>query len=211
MGPPPSRPPRDRGFFFICGRAETADAAAGSWGCRLGSGLTFVSRFQGVTEELRDGFGAAGVMNGIHDTLGGSLPSNLPQHPAVIPFRPIPTRTTPSTSFPGGTVLNRSRIPTAQYPIIPYLPRQQGARTRGVIPDHDAIKRKTGLLRQLVEKSTHQQRDWEQERFVAASGGPAAVDGGDSADVDDARSIRTIVPHEFERVEEKEDEVCRAR
>ena len=66
-------------------------------------------------------------------------------------------------------------------------------------------------MRQLAEQSTHQQRDWEQERFVAVSGSPAVVDGGDSADVDDVRSIRTIVSHELERVEEDDDEVCRAR
>ena len=125
-------------------------------GCRLGSGLTFVNRFQGVGEELRDVFEAARAMNGIRDTLGRSLPSNLPQHPTVIPIRPIlqeQPEPNPSTPSPG-TVLNRSQISTAQYPIIPHLSRQQGVRSQGVISEHDAIKRETGLLMQLTEKST---------------------------------------------------------
>jgi hypothetical protein len=78
----------------------------------------------------------------------------------------------------------------------------------GVISEHDTIKRQIRLLRQLVEKSTHQQRDWDQEQEgfsgAAADGGGGAA--GDGADDDDARSIRTIVPHELERVEEEDEE-----
>ena len=48
-----------------------------------------------------------------------------------------------------------------------------------------------------MEKSTHHQRDQEQEEEFSAE-----TVGGD----DDTRSIRTIVPHELERVEEEDEE-----
>jgi hypothetical protein len=62
-----------------------------------------------------------------------------------------------------------------------------------VFAEHDAIKREVGVLRQLVEKSGTR----EDEEFGAAGG---------TSDDDDARSIRTIVPHELERVEEEDED-----
>ena len=41
--------------------------------------------------------------------------------------------------------------------------------------------------------------------FVAVRGGPAVVDGRDSADDDDARSIGTDVPHKLEIVDEEDE------
>jgi hypothetical protein len=64
-----------------------------------------------------------------------------------------------------------------------------------VFTEHDAIKRKVGVLRQLVEKGGA--RDREDEEFGTAGG---------TSDDDDARCIRTIVPHELERVEEEDED-----
>jgi hypothetical protein len=58
--------------------------------------------------------------------------------------------------------------------------------------EHDVIKCEVGMLRQLVEK-----RDREHGDFDAA---------GVTLDDDDARSIRTIVPRELERVEEEDED-----
>jgi len=75
----------------------------------------------------------------------------------------------------------------------------------GVIVENDAIKRKVGLLRQLVEKSgTVRDGEREEEDF----GGSVGVGGGGSDD-DDARSTCTIVPHELKRVEEDNEQMAR--
>lgn len=58
--------------------------------------------------------------------------------------------------------------------------------------EHDAIKREVGVLRQLVEK-------WDREN------GDLGAAGGTLND-DDAWSIRTIVPHELEWVEEEDED-----
>ena len=62
----------------------------------------------------------------------------------------------------------------------------------GVIFEHDAIKREVELLRQLVERTTNNAAcNREEEDFGAG---------------DDDTSIRTIVPHELERVEEEDED-----
>jgi len=67
----------------------------------------------------------------------------------------------------------------------------------GIIAKHDTIKHEIGLLRQLMEKSTYHQCDQEQEEVFSAE-----TVGAD----DDTRSIRTIIPHELEIVEEEDEE-----
>jgi hypothetical protein len=63
----------------------------------------------------------------------------------------------------------------------------------GVISERDTIKREVELLRQLVEKTTNNGANREEEEFGAG---------------DDDASIRTIVLHELERVrEEDEDQI----
>ena len=58
--------------------------------------------------------------------------------------------------------------------------------------EHDAIKREVKLLMQLVEKTTNNAAcNCEEEEFGAG---------------DDGASIRTIVPHELERVEEEDED-----
>ena len=77
-----------------------------------------------------------------------------------------------------------------------------------VLTEQDTSKREVGILRELLEKAAmgwdtqdpQQSEDKEQEgRF--ANGGSGGGDGKDGEDIADARSIRTIVPHELERVE----------
>jgi hypothetical protein len=63
----------------------------------------------------------------------------------------------------------------------------------GVITEHDAIRWEVRLLRQLVEKTSG-------DRGSELVGVGAASDYSDNDDI--ARSIRTIVPHESESVEE---------
>src|SRR5882762_2341712 len=63
----------------------------------------------------------------------------------------------------------------------------------GVITEHDAIRWEVRLLRQLVEKTGG-------DRGSELVGVGAASDYSDNDDI--ARSIRTIVPHESESVEE---------
>lgn len=64
-----------------------------------------------------------------------------------------------------------------------------------VFTEHDAIKCEVGVSRQLVEKGGARNR--EDEEFGTAGG---------TSDDDDARSIRTIVPHELEHVEEEDED-----
>ena len=69
-----------------------------------------------------------------------------------------------------------------------------------VLAEQDVIKREAGVLRQLVEKSGGSSRDTRERQQKEERGG----DGDD-----DARSIRTIVPHGLEWVnEEDEDQIA---
>ena len=63
----------------------------------------------------------------------------------------------------------------------------------GIIAEHDAIRWEVRLLRQLVEKMSG-------DRGSELVGVGAASDYSDKDDI--PRSIRTIVPHESESVEE---------
>jgi hypothetical protein len=75
----------------------------------------------------------------------------------------------------------------------------------GVIPEHDAIKREIGVLRELVKNSTTTKspgdngdgRNHQEEGEKEFGGASAKVDDHDS------RSIRTIVLHELEKVERR--------
>src|SRR5882762_1534334 len=78
----------------------------------------------------------------------------------------------------------------------------------GVIAEHDAIKDEIGVLRELVEKVTTAMSSgdngdgWNhEEKGEEGFGGPSA-----EVDDDDSRSIRTIVWHKLERVEEEDEE-----
>ncbi|KIM79867.1 hypothetical protein PILCRDRAFT_823052 [Piloderma croceum F 1598] len=166
------------------------------------SGLTFdhiLSRLQGELQKSRE-TGAelhnlTGAMNDIHDTLGGSLPPNLPPYPSALPpVRPSTTQNQdppePSTSPPALLAELQSQLHDTQSSLANHVDKVRALET--VFAEHDAIKREVGVLRQLVEK-----RDRENEDFGAAGG---------ALDDDDARSIRTIVPHELERVEEEDED-----
>jgi len=75
----------------------------------------------------------------------------------------------------------------------------------GVFAEHNPIKREVGLLKELVEKTSG--RDFRE----AAQETEEDFDGaGARSEDDDARSIRTMVPHELECFEEEdEDQIAR--
>ena len=76
----------------------------------------------------------------------------------------------------------------------------------GVVDEHNAIRREIGVLRVLVEKMMTVKssgdnvdgRDHEEEGEEEF--------GGVSAEINDDLSIRTIVPPELEKVEEKDEQ-----
>jgi hypothetical protein len=121
-----------------------------------------------------------------------SQPPNLPPYPSTLPpVRPSTTQNQdppePSTSPPALLVELQSQLHETQTSLATHVDKVRALET--VFAEHDAIKREVGVLRQLVEK-----RDGD---FAAA---------GTLDDDDDARSIRTIVPHELERVEEEDED-----
>lgn len=82
----------------------------------------------------------------------------------------------------------------------------------GVITEHDAIACGISILRELVEKATmkslgESDNGWnrEEEGDEEFGGVSAAVDD------DDSRSIRTIVPHELERLKKSTGSRWRSR
>ncbi|KIM72891.1 hypothetical protein PILCRDRAFT_15703 [Piloderma croceum F 1598] len=137
-------------------------------------------------------------MNDIHNTLWSALPSNLPPYPSTLPpVRPSTKNQDPpkpSTSPPAVLTEIQYQLHDTQSSLTTHIDRVHSLET--VFTENDAIKREVGMLRQLVEKSTA--RDLEDEEFGAAGGSGLSDD-------DDARSIRTIIPHEPERIEEEDE------
>jgi hypothetical protein len=79
---------------------------------------------------------------------------------------------------------------------------------RSLIVEHSAIKCESGLLRELVEKTTITKTLGDSENGRNREEEGEEEFGGASAEVDDddSRSIRTIVPHVLEGVEEEDEE-----
>ncbi|KIM90626.1 hypothetical protein PILCRDRAFT_1887 [Piloderma croceum F 1598] len=123
---------------------------------------------------------------------------NIPSYPQSLPpVRPQPQDPVPPVK----------QLPTAPASTLNDLQTQlQDTQTslashiwalEGVFAEHKAIKRKVGMLRQLMESKTASKRQHEEEEFG-------------SGDDDDTRSIGTVVPHELEPVvEENEDQLAR--
>ncbi|KIM72919.1 hypothetical protein PILCRDRAFT_15719 [Piloderma croceum F 1598] len=117
--------------------------------------------------------------------LGGSLLPNLPPYPSSRP--PVRASTQnqdpfePPTSLPAALLTElQSQLHNSQTYLATHVNKVSALET--AFAEHDAIKREVGVLRQLVEKSGAQED--------GAAGG--------TSDDDDARSIRTFVPHELE-------------
>ncbi|KAG1733376.1 uncharacterized protein EDB91DRAFT_643069 [Suillus paluster] len=186
------------------------------------NGLSFdhiLSRLQGELQKSRE-TGAelhslSNAMNDIHDTLGGSVPQNLPHFPQSLP--PVRSQQASITSAPppapGSTAPTNSEppAPPAESPALSEL-RTELHETQAslashvdkvraledMLAEHEAIKAEVAALRDLIHASSSRTQhdngmDLDLERSRRGQ------------DDDDASSIHTITPHELERVEEEDE------
>ncbi|KAJ7208063.1 hypothetical protein GGX14DRAFT_455387 [Mycena pura] len=182
------------------------------------SGLTFdhiLSRLQGELNKSRetgqDLQTLSGAMNEIQDTIGGSLPPNLPPYPHVLPpVRPLPNEQ--SSAVPAPPSLNHAQENAASGGIAladlqsQLLTTQSSLATHGVFAEQEALKDEVQTLRELVgvlrQDSTSQDGTREPKGGFDLEDEEGDVDDDDS----DARSISTVVPHALERVDEEDEE-----
>ncbi|KAL0958532.1 hypothetical protein HGRIS_000673 [Hohenbuehelia grisea] len=180
------------------------------------SGLTFdhiLSRLQGELQKSRD-TGAElhnlnSAMNEIHDTLGGSLPQNLPALPhSLPPVRPPQPQEPPAASDPppSGALAGQPPPPAALAELHTQLCETQASlqahvvkirELEGLLKEHESIKREVSDLRELI---IHRQPS---NPSHALNHTPSEFDT--AADDDDSRSIATITPHELETVTEEDE------
>ncbi|KAF9240397.1 hypothetical protein BU15DRAFT_73990 [Melanogaster broomeanus] len=177
------------------------------------------ARLQGELQKSRD-TGAelhslTTAMNDIHDTLGGSLPPNLPHFPpALPPVRPPQPVNEQSQSADSGPVpasaLNelRSQLHETQASLASHVDKVRAL--EDMLAEHEAMKVEVASLRDLMDE---RKRDLETSRHAAgSSSNHRDVQHHDlrssryDDDDDDASSIHTIVPHELERVEEEDED-----
>jgi hypothetical protein len=185
------------------------------------SGLSFdhiLSRLQGELQKSRD-TGAelhslTTAMNDIHDTLGGALPPNLPHFPPALPPvrppQPVNEQSQPADSGPvPASALNelRSQLHETQASLASHVDKVRAL--EDMLAEHEAMKTEVACLRELMDE---RKRELETSRHAAGS--PSRHHDGQHHDLrssryedddDDASSIRTIVPHELERVEEEDE------
>ncbi|KAG9311491.1 hypothetical protein JVU11DRAFT_7687 [Chiua virens] len=188
------------------------------------SGLSFdhiLSRLQGELQKSRD-TGAelhslTTAMNDIHDTLGGSLPPNIPHYPPNLPpVRPPqpqpahePVQPTDSGSIPVN-ILNelRSQLHETQASLATHVDKVRAL--EDMLAEHEAIKAEVASLRGVMDE---RKRELDMSRRVAGSPSGRGTqhhddmrNGDYQADDDDNASIHTIVPHGLERVEEEDED-----
>ncbi|KAJ7233501.1 hypothetical protein B0H12DRAFT_1058711 [Mycena haematopus] len=193
------------------------------------SGLTFdhiLSRLQGELAKSRetgqDLQTLSGAINDIQDTLGGSLPSNLPPYPHVLPpvrlpqsELPAPSSTSPpqlhppapeSTANASAAVLSdlQSQLQTTQSSLASHVDRIR--EFEGVFAEQEAIKQELRTLRDLVGvlRQGSTSRDNHQEE---PKGGFDVEDDDGEVDDDDSdtHSVATVT-HALERVDEEDEE-----
>ncbi|KAI9461341.1 hypothetical protein HD554DRAFT_2028256 [Boletus coccyginus] len=189
------------------------------------SGLSFdhiLSRLQGELQKSRE-TGAelhslTTAMNDIHDTLGGTLPPNIPHFPPNLPPvrspqpQPAHEQTQSSDSgSPPAAVLNelRTQLHETQASLATHVDKVRAL--DDLLAEHEAIKAEVASLRELMNE---RKRELEISRHAAGSpSGPHDTqhhndmrNGSYQADDDDAASIHTIVPHGLERVEEEDED-----
>ena len=179
------------------------------------SGLTFdhiLSRLQGELQKSKE-TGAelqnlTGALCDVHNTLGGTVPQNLPsfngahlppvrspQHePPVASTSAPPTSEVPSSSSLPPAALGelQSQLHDTQSSLASHVDKVRALES--VFKEHEAIKREVSALRELVE---HSKASFSHPNHGHAEG---------ESDDDDARSIVTVIPHELERVEEEDEE-----
>jgi hypothetical protein len=158
------------------------------------------------------------AMNDIHDTLGGSQPSNLPHFPpnlpAVRPPQPQPAHEPAQPAESGSvpaTSLNelRTQLHETQASLATHVDKVRAL--EDVLAEHEAIKAEVASLRELMDEHKR-----ESEIFRHAAGSPSGHhdaqlhadmrNGTYPDDDDDAASIHTIVPHGLERVDEEDED-----
>ncbi|KAJ7034774.1 hypothetical protein C8F04DRAFT_1101088 [Mycena alexandri] len=183
------------------------------------SGLTFdhiLSRLQGELTKSRetgqDLQTLSGAMNEIQDTLGGSLPPDLPPYPHVLPPVRPPQAEQSAPSGPSAppapentAALSdlQSQLLTTQSSLATHVDKIRAL--EGVFAEQEAIKQEVRTLRDLVgalrqgSTSSHQREP---------KGGFDDLEDEESEpdDDDDARSVSTVVPHSLERVDEEDEE-----
>ncbi|KIK89944.1 hypothetical protein PAXRUDRAFT_831735 [Paxillus rubicundulus Ve08.2h10] len=184
------------------------------------SGLSFdhiLSRLQGELQKSRD-TGAelhslTTAMSDIHDTLGGTLPPNLPHYPHILPpVRPsqVLNEQSESGSIPTSALNElRSQLHETQASLASHVDKVRAL--EDMLAEHEAIKAEVASLRNLMDE-----RKRELDPSCHAPGSPSRHHDGQHLnnlrrsryqdDDDDASSIHTIVPHELERVEEEDED-----
>ncbi|KAI0314557.1 hypothetical protein OF83DRAFT_1174648 [Amylostereum chailletii] len=178
------------------------------------SGLTFdhiLNRLQGELQKSRE-TGAelhslTGAMNDIHETLGGSLPSNLPPYPQslppVLPPQPAPAETSHAVETSSSPALTeiQAQLQETQVSLATHVDKIRALES--VLSEHEAIKREVTSLREMMEE---EKRELEVVRASRRRHPPEEDEGDFSSDDDDTRSITTVTPHELESVEEEDEE-----
>jgi predicted nucleic acid-binding Zn-ribbon protein len=145
-------------------------------------------------------------------------PTNLPPHPPSLPpVRPAqqqinqtssPERDPPVPLSALGEL--QSQLHDTQSSLASHIDKIRAL--EGVLDEHEAMKREVNSLRELMEE---RKREVELLRLQGSSGlrhheDQQHDDQRDAEDLeiddDDARSIRTILPHELERVDEEDED-----
>ncbi|KAG2098915.1 uncharacterized protein F5147DRAFT_712676 [Suillus discolor] len=184
------------------------------------NGLTFdhiLSRLQGELQKSRETgtelHSLSTVMNDIHDTLGGSVPQNLPHFPQSLP--PVRSQQTSGNSAPAPASAAPANpeppAPPPEHPALSEL-RTELHETQAslashvdkvraledMLAEHEAIKAEVAALRDLIHASSARSQH-DNAMNVDSERGRRGQDD------DDGSSIRTITPHELERVEEEDE------
>ncbi|KAJ7725938.1 hypothetical protein B0H16DRAFT_1781436 [Mycena metata] len=181
------------------------------------SGLTFdhiLSRLQGELTKSRetgqDLQTLSGAMNDIQDTLGGSLPPDLPPYPHVLP----PVRP-PQVEAPSGPAAPpapentaalsdlQSQLLTTQSSLATHVDKIRAL--EGVFAEQEAIKQEVRTLRDLVG-ALRQGSTSGHQREPKGGFDDLEEEESEPDDDDDARSVSTVVPHSLERVDEEDEE-----
>ncbi|KAF7290536.1 Glycosyltransferase family 69 protein [Mycena indigotica] len=166
-----------------------------------GKGISFdviLSRLQGELNKSRetgqDLQTLTSAMNDIQDTLGGSLPLNLPPYPhALPPVRPPSaySAVAPAPSDDSASLADlQSQLLTTQSSLTSHVDKIRAL--EGVFADQEALKEEVRNLRELVGVLKQTPVDDEETELLD--------------DDDDTRSVATVIPHTLERVEEEDED-----
>ncbi|KAJ7475237.1 hypothetical protein B0H11DRAFT_1728056 [Mycena galericulata] len=195
------------------------------------SGLTFdhiLSRLQGELTKSRetgqDLQTLSGAMNEIQDTLGGSLPANVPPYPHVlppvrppneqsVPSVPSPPQLHPAQSHPPENTANgavalsdlQSQLLTTQSSLATHVDKIRAL--EGVFAEQEAIKQEVRTLRDLVGVLRQGATSREHEESEPKGGFDIEEDEAEMDDDDsDSHSVSTVTPHALEPVDEEDEE-----